>query len=100
MGTATADWLGPMFDEARKRGIDITPLFHLASIPAAEADIPALNFFVTKPGEFVTGRITDWVQLGYLLRHDLGWDGVYPDFGGDDGTYPDFPETTNPDPAE
>ena len=90
-GPEAADWLKPMFDEARKRNIDITPLFHLASIPAAEADIPALNFFVTKPGEFVTGRITDNVQLGYLLRHQLGWDDTYPDFRGDDGTYPDTP---------
>ena len=60
--------------------------------PPAEADIPALNFFLTKPGEFVTGRATDWVAVGYLLRRRLGWDGTYPDFPGDDGTYPDFPQ--------
>ncbi len=98
-GPETDAWLKPMFDEAKKRNINIAPLIEQAWIPAAEADIPALNFFVTKPGEFVTGRVTDYVQLGYLLRHRLGWDDTYPDYRGDDDTYPDFPETTNPDPT-
>lgn len=73
-GSEAADWLKPMLDEARKRNIDFTPLFHSASIPAAEADVPALKIFVTKPDEFVTGRITDWVQDIFVLVVE---DGVY-----------------------
>jgi hypothetical protein len=91
-GPKVSAWLKPLFDAARERGIDFGALIDQSAIPAAEADIPALDFFLTKPGEFVTGRVTDWVQVGYLLRDRLGWENTYPDFPGDDGTYPDFPE--------
>ena len=86
MRDETAEWLEPMFLEAQKRDIDILPLLGQASMPAAEADTPFLNWLTKQdfPPDMQMRGI-DWVRFGQVLCHELGWCETYPAF-------PDFPE--------
>ena len=84
MREETAQWLDPMMYEAEQRGVDIHQLMRQATMPATEAATPLLDWLATADIG-VEFRGIDWVQLGQLLRHELGWDDTYP-------AYPDFPE--------
>jgi hypothetical protein len=88
MRPETEEWLGPMFEAAAARDIDILPLMTAASMPAAEADTPIGDWLAKRfpaASEGPVMRAVDWVRFGQLLRHELGWDDTYP-------AYPDFPE--------
>ncbi len=83
-----AAWLNPILDEARKRDVDITPLMDRAMITPT-GPTAVVEFF----GPDADPRVTDWKWVGYLLRHELGWDDVYPDFPGDfPGDFPEAPD--------
>lgn len=90
MRDETAEWLNPMMDELQKRNsngveIDLQELMMRATMPAAEVDSPIMNWVVQAVPDGATTRAIDWVRLGQLLRHELGWDDTYP-------AMPDFPE--------
>lgn len=87
MRDETSEWLAPMLSAADLSSADLASLMDRAAMPSAEADdsgVEGAAGMFTGPG--VTVRGIDWVRVGTLLRHDLGWDDTYPAF-------PDFPET-------
>ena len=81
MRESTAQWLNPMLDASRERGIDTTSLMAQASMPAAEAvDLPWSQFLQEALPDARHSAI-DWIRFGELLRDELGWD-----------NYPQWPE--------
>jgi len=77
MTSETEQWLGPMitalFDAM---GSDAFSHFMESAIATASADVPsaaeANRLFAASQRDRVGG--VDWVRLGQLLRHQLGWD--------------------------
>lgn len=71
MNQETREWLEPM-------------LAQLDDQPADEAN-RFIDELVTRAtvsdGKPVYGQqcVVDWIKVGQLLRHELGWDGTYPD---------------------
>jgi hypothetical protein len=66
-----------MVREARRRGIDLGALIERSATLTPEPCL-ALVFF----GGAAEHHSTDWVWMGYLLRHELSWEDTYADFPG------------------
>lgn len=88
MREQTGAWLSPLMEEAGRRGIDTLAFIRQSAMLAAEADpAPSVDRAARLAGELPGARAlaVDWIRLGQLLCHELGWDDTYP-------SHPDFPE--------
>lgn len=88
MREESSAWLAPMLEEADRRYIDVQALLRQAAMAAAEADPhPSVDAATQQASQMPGARAlaVDWIRLGALLRHELGWDDTYPPL-------PDFPE--------
>lgn len=77
MKETTSVWLEPMLTEAQTRCLDTQDLMRQASMPAAEADSPAVEQIASYVPASVQVRAIDWIRFGGLLRDALGWEN-YP----------------------
>jgi len=80
MTSETEQWLGPMITALfAAKGSDAFSHFMEKAIATASADVSstaeANRLFAASQRDRVRG--VDWVRLGQLLRHELGWD-EYP----------------------
>jgi hypothetical protein len=88
MHTATeiTAWLEPLFEAAERTDIDLWAIVQQATVPSAEvpdpehrSDVEArLGEWPDLPADEVRVAV-DWVKMGQLLRHELGWDDSYPE---------------------
>jgi hypothetical protein len=79
---ATQTWLQPLFEEAARRGFTgdkIALMVMKGAFSTAEPDnrgVEALNTQMRDPDAKL--EVMDWVRVGEILRHELGWDDIYP----------------------
>lgn len=83
MKDQTAAWLDPMLVESHLAASDFRRLIAQASMPAAEAGTPWLNWLAKNTPSGAIAKGVDWIRFGQLLRDELGWQ-----------HYPDLPDPT------
>ena len=91
--TEITAWLEPLFEAAESTDIDLWAIVQQATVPLAEgselrcsgsgtehrSDVEApLGEWPDLPDAEVRLAV-DWVKMGQLLRHELGWDDSYPE---------------------
>jgi hypothetical protein len=75
-----SEWLEPLFSGAEHTNLDLWQLMKQASKPlpqVPESDLPErLGGWPDAPDLTLA---VDWVLFGQLLRHELGWNAIYPE---------------------
>jgi hypothetical protein len=82
-------WLEPLFEAAESTDIDLWAIVQQATIPLAEGSELRCSGSLTEHRSDVeewpdlpvaeVRLAVDWVKMGQLLRHELGWDDSYPE---------------------
>jgi hypothetical protein len=79
--TEVTAWLEPLFEAAEHTHIDLWAIVQQATVPVTQAPDPEHRSDVAAlPREWpdLPAAAVDWVKMGQLLRHELGWDESYP----------------------
>ena len=82
-------WLEPLFEAAESTDIDLWAIVQQATVPQAEGSELLCSGSGTEHRSDVEAGLAewpdlprlavDWVKMGRLLRHELGWDASYPE---------------------
>jgi hypothetical protein len=80
--TEITAWLEPLFEAAEHTDIDLWAIVQQATVAVAQVPDPEHRSDVeARLAEWpdLPAAAVDWVKMGQLLRHKLGWDDSYPE---------------------